>query len=289
MENLLKKGRSIKIFMVDGEPDGLKTVELSNWNGHAIVIPRNKLKEIKERGDCHGYSVYFLIGKKDNSELFSDVYIGKTRGLFERLSTQDLKKEFWDVAIGFTGSKLNDAYIGYLESRCIEIAKITKKYNIDNEKDEKLPQLSESEISETEAFLANLKLILSAIGYPVLEEIISEDQNEVDEPIFYCKAESKNSSAKGRRTNNGFVVYKGSKLAKKQIGSVEESNKKTISELIENDIIKEEDLYYIFIEDYEFNSPSGASRLVLGYSSNGLDYWKTADGITLKDFETKEL
>ena len=41
--------KTIKIFLIDGEPNGLKTAELSNWVGQAIVIPRNKLKEIKQR------------------------------------------------------------------------------------------------------------------------------------------------------------------------------------------------------------------------------------------------
>jgi len=34
--------KTIKIFLIDGEPNGLKTAELSNWVGQAIVIPRNK-------------------------------------------------------------------------------------------------------------------------------------------------------------------------------------------------------------------------------------------------------
>jgi hypothetical protein len=40
--------KTIKIFLIDGEPNGLKIAELSNWVGQAIVIPRNKLKEIKQ-------------------------------------------------------------------------------------------------------------------------------------------------------------------------------------------------------------------------------------------------
>ena len=58
--------KTIKIFLIDGEPDGLKTAELSNWVGQAIVIPRNKLKEIKQRPECNKPAVYFLIGKESD-------------------------------------------------------------------------------------------------------------------------------------------------------------------------------------------------------------------------------
>src|SRR3989344_2815333 len=43
-----QRPKTIRIFLIDGEPDGLRTVELSNWIGQAIVIPRNKLKDIKK-------------------------------------------------------------------------------------------------------------------------------------------------------------------------------------------------------------------------------------------------
>ena len=39
--------KTIKIFLIDGEPNGFKTTELSNWISEAIVVLRNKLKEIK--------------------------------------------------------------------------------------------------------------------------------------------------------------------------------------------------------------------------------------------------
>ncbi len=60
--------KTIKIFLIDGEPNGLKTAELSNWVGQAIVSPRNKLKDIKQRPDCNKPAIYFLVGKENEEE-----------------------------------------------------------------------------------------------------------------------------------------------------------------------------------------------------------------------------
>ena len=79
--------KTIKIFLVDGEPNGLKIAELSNWVGQAIVIPRNKLKDIKQRPDCNKPAVYFLVGKENEEALLSTAYIGEAENLWNRLTT----------------------------------------------------------------------------------------------------------------------------------------------------------------------------------------------------------
>lgn len=37
-------GKSIKIFLIDGNPNGRMTCELSNWTGKAYKIPRIEVK-----------------------------------------------------------------------------------------------------------------------------------------------------------------------------------------------------------------------------------------------------
>lgn len=39
----------------------------------------------------------------------------------------------------------------------------------------------------------------------------------------------------------------------------------------------------VFTRDYEFNAPSAASAVIMGYTSNGNMDWKNADGVKLKD------
>lgn len=42
---------------------------------------------------------------------------------------------------------------------------------------------------------------------------------------------------------------------------------------------------YVFTQDYAFNSPSLASTVVLGRSSNGRTDWKDAQGRSLKSLQ----
>ncbi|NQT11065.1 MAG: hypothetical protein HQ573_07855 [Desulfobacteraceae bacterium] len=93
--------KTIKIFLVAGEPNGLKAAELSNWVGQAIVIPRNKLKDIKQRPDCNKPAVYFLVGKENEEALLSTAYIGEAENLWNRLTTHDNSKDFWRTTLCF--------------------------------------------------------------------------------------------------------------------------------------------------------------------------------------------
>lgn len=40
-------GKAIELFLVNGSADSLTTVELSNWNGKAIKIPRTGVCQVK--------------------------------------------------------------------------------------------------------------------------------------------------------------------------------------------------------------------------------------------------
>lgn len=60
------KPKTIITYLVDGNPTGIKTAELSNWIGKAIVIPRSKIKEAKDRGEVKQPAIYFLFGEDEN-------------------------------------------------------------------------------------------------------------------------------------------------------------------------------------------------------------------------------
>ena len=54
--------------------------------------------------------------------------------------------------------------------------------------------------------------MLGALGYKLFEAILSEaNHSEIDEPELIF--ETQKASARGMRTNEGFVVMKGSKMS----------------------------------------------------------------------------
>lgn len=280
--------KTIKIFLIDGEPNGLKTAELSNWVGQAIVIPRNKLKEIKQRAECNKPAVYFLIGKENEEALLQTAYIGEAENLWNRLSTHDSSKDFWQTAIAFVSkdNNLTKAHVKYLESKCLDLAKIAKRFDLDNGKESSLSPLPEADIAEMEEFLENLKLLLSALGYLILQEVISKEQKNTSDPLFICKG--KEALATGRMTNEGFVVYKDSTATTNISNAVIERNQRVIEKLIShNYITKQNDSLYVFTKDYVFNSPSAASDIILGNSTSGWKKWKSENGATLEEIYKK--
>src|SRR5260370_39532220 len=61
MSNQPRRGFSIRIYLVDGLPDGLRIVEKSNWTGKAVVCPRSRFPDAKSRlefGRTGGYCGY---------------------------------------------------------------------------------------------------------------------------------------------------------------------------------------------------------------------------------------
>ena len=47
---------SLRVFVADGDPDGLRIVEKSNWIGKTLVFPREMLRQVAlARGRCDRY------------------------------------------------------------------------------------------------------------------------------------------------------------------------------------------------------------------------------------------
>ncbi|MFA6790214.1 MAG: GIY-YIG nuclease family protein, partial [Parcubacteria group bacterium] len=233
-------------------------------------------------------AIYFLVGKENEESLLSTAYIGEAENLWNRLITHDSSKDFWFTAIAFVSkdNNLTKAHVKYLESRCLEIALKVKRYNLENGAKSILPSLSEADIAEMEEFLNNLKLLLTAVGYPILQEITSKEQTNTSDPLFTCGG--KMALASGRMTNEGFVVYKDSTATAQFSSAVAERNEKNIEKLISNGYLeKKDENLYIFTKDYVFNSPSAASDIILGNSTSGWKKWKTKNGKTLEEIYKK--
>ena len=53
-------GKAIRIFLIDGKPNGRMTCELSNWTGKAYKIPKIEIKNCADRQDLKNPGVYPL-------------------------------------------------------------------------------------------------------------------------------------------------------------------------------------------------------------------------------------
>ena len=87
-------GKTIKIFLIDGEPNGRMSCELSNWTGKVYKIPRIKIKECGDRDDLISTGVYLLFGKDEEGKDL--VYIGEAESILKRLNQHLTQKDFWN-------------------------------------------------------------------------------------------------------------------------------------------------------------------------------------------------
>ena len=128
----MKFGKTIKIFLIDGDPNGRMTCELSNWTGKAYKIPRNKIKDCKDRPDIFNTGIYLLFGKNQDNK--DSVYIGEAETVLNRLTQHLGQKDFWNEAIVFVSKdeNLNKAHVKYLENRLHDIAINVKRYYVEN-------------------------------------------------------------------------------------------------------------------------------------------------------------
>lgn len=279
-------GKTIKIFLIDGDPNGRMSCELSNWTGKAYKVPRIKVKDCSDREDLNSTGVYLLFGKDDEGK--DQVYIGEAETILKRLNQQLTLKDFWHETIVFVSKdeNLNKAHIKYLENRLHEIARKSNRYKVENSITPTQSSISEPDRAEMEEFIENIKLLVNTLGHKVFEEK-REFKPKKKQNIFFIKS-ARGADAQGEPTSEGFVVLKGSKAAAIIVNSMPPSFIRTRRILIEDKILIDKTEYFEFAEDFIFSSPSSAAVMVMGRSANGLTEWKTKDGKTLKDFESND-
>lgn len=72
----MARGKSINLFLMDGDANGRMKCTLANWTVVAYKIPRTELDTCKERDDLKQSGVYFLFGKTEDTDE-DVVYIGQ--------------------------------------------------------------------------------------------------------------------------------------------------------------------------------------------------------------------
>ncbi len=282
----MKFGKTIKIFLIDGDPNGRMSCELSNWTGKAYKIPRIKVKECSDRDDLGSTGVYLLFGKDEEGK--DQVYIGEAETILKRLNQQLTQKDFWNETIVFVSKdeNLNKAHIKYLENRLHDIAMVANRYKIENSIIPTQSSISESDRAEMEEFIDNIKLLVNTLGHKVFDEK-RDFKPKQKQQTFFLKA-ARGADAQGEPTSDGFVVFKGSKAAGSTVASITPSFLTLRQKLIKDGVLVDKGEYFEFPDDYIFSSPSTAACMVLGRNANGLTEWKLKGGKSLKEFESSD-
>ena len=277
---------TIKLFLPRGDAKSLRTAKISNWTGKAVAAPRTELDELLAREELEKAGVYILIGS-DPLTNAARAYIGEAEVIRDRLK-QHKTKEFCVSAIVFVSKdeNLTKAHVRYLESRLLTEAAQIGRFTLEQNQagGSKLP---ESDREDMEVFLARIRQLLPVLGSDILAPITQATAKAQPGGVLFCRI--KGAEARGQRTANGFVIFRGSTAVLEERPSAE-SYPYVIAQrnqLITDGTLIEKDGYLVFTKDAEFSSPSAAAVVIHGGSANGLTAWKTKDGKSLKQLDER--
>ncbi len=279
--------QTVKIFLAEGNPTGLRTLELFNWNGRGFIIPRDRIDEALSREELQKQGVYILLGESEEGG--QDLYIGESESIADRLRSHHRSKDFWDTALCFYSkdNNLNKAHVKFLEEMLIQEVIDAGRATIQNSNHSQRTKLSEADEAEILLFAENIKLILSAVGYAFLKKPVEYEADSRD--IYVCRGPD--ADAKGLYTSEGMVVLKGSIARKEVVTSAKERHLKRRPQLISDGaLVDTDERSLVFTKDVVFTSPSNAAQNVLARNANGWIEWvRESDNKTLDEVIRKHI
>jgi hypothetical protein len=167
---------TIRVFVADGDPEGVRLVDRMNWTGLGVVFPRERWQTARSRVELGRTGVYILVGYKEGDEDLPTLYIGEGDAVRDRIDSHSQNKEFWEHGYAFTTSNngLNKAHVRWLERELIQQAKKAGRSKLDNGTAptgySPEPPLSEAERADSRAFLREILQVLPVMGLRAFEE-----------------------------------------------------------------------------------------------------------------------
>ena len=305
MNPLIPSAKTIQIYLPKGNPRGLRLAEMTTRTVRLIEIPRIHIDDFFAMPEANQVGLYFLVGDTDSIDK-PLLCIGQTGDLKRRLN-QHHEKEFWTRAFVMlsTNNSMTQTHALYMEHKAIATAIEVGRYEIKNGNTGNRPHTPDPLKADCEELFYTLDVLLSTLGQPIFEtlsisenktyrtelaSIVNNDEQvttdiemptiELTPPIFYYKV--KDGDAQGYYDDDGFVILAGSLIRKAQTPSAPPFVTRLKENLLgSGKLIAVNDKSYKLTENQIFKTPSGASALVSGRSTNGWIEWKNEAGQTL--------
>jgi hypothetical protein len=291
-----KLGRTIRIYLADGSPMGIRHAELVNMTIQAVVCPRSRVAALQKWPEAQRPGVYMLVGEDENGPL---AYIGESENVLKRLPDHLGKREWWQQVVFVTSKddNLTKAHVKYVESRFQSLAERASRIPLQKGKASEQPNLPKPDRDAMEEYILNARILLSALGFPYLDlpnhgSVTNQGPSAVDSTdsgltgvTFTFSVKKTGVQAQGALTDEGFVVFQGSVGAKALSGTLPSGWTAFRQSLFASGAIVDSDTGVAFVRDVLFKSPSAAAAILAGGSRNGLESWKASDGRTMKQIE----
>lgn len=290
----MRLGKNIRLYLVDGDPNGLTIAEIMNWTGHVIQSPRSGLPDLLQRPEVSRTGVYILVGDDpDNPEQIM-AYIGESDLIDQRLRQHNRPesnggKDFWNKVIIITSkdANLTKGHVRFLESKLVEIALRASRARLLNQTSPNPVNLPEADEADMGYFLEQVKIILPVLGLDMLREVTVVDPGAQPldtpdpvrrSPIFELRSNRSEITATAQEADGEFIVMQGSYAKKWMNDSIHHSYRDIQQSLIEQGKLVpsgESNDLLVFAQNIPFRSPSAASAVVFGRTDNGRLSWVT--------------
>lgn len=283
-------GRSVRLFLVDGTPQGLRTAQIGNWTGLAVVCPRTSLADLGKRPEVRATGVYLLLGPSEDLGPHLRVYVGEADDVWSRLQSHDSKKDFWTWVIVFVSKdeNLTKAHVRWLEARLVREVSSAKQAQLENGTEPGGGRLPEADAADMEAYFENMRLLLPTLGADILT---ASDSGKNSDAGFVLELAWEEARAECIVRDGKFIVRKGSTARAREVDCLQQGPRDKRARLIQEGVLaNSSDGLLRFTQDYTFDSPSAAAVVVAGTPLNGRHYWKLkGKGISYKEWQEAQL
>jgi hypothetical protein len=289
-----QRGRTLKLYLVEGTPAGVITAELGVSPVRAVYAQRTALPALLRREEARRTGVYLLAGTDPDFPGRQLVYVGEGDEVKTRLKAHDAdeSKDFFTkvVLIVSKDENLTKAHGRYLESRLITAIRGAGRAKLVNATEPPFKGLPEMEIADMERMLDEIEVLLPVLGFDVLrpagyEAAISElkksgeltaSTTSSDDAVFVFTEAGTN--ARAREVNGEFVVLAGSIAKREEVPSCNEGLRRRRAQLVADGILSptNDGKSLLFTKETAFDSPTGAAGVVYGGNVSGPQFWKHA-------------
>lgn len=281
--------KTIQIFLPDGDPRGIRFAELTTRIVQVIEVPRSLLPAFLAMPESGQVALYFLVGEGEHGAN-QQVYVGQTGDLRARLVSHNREKEFWEralILISRTNS-LTQTHALFLEWHSLQKIRAAQRYSDANGNNGSKPHTPAPLEADCIEIFETGHTLLATLGYAMFDAVAKSSLAPGGDEVFYCR--SSGADGRGRYTEEGFVVLKGSTGRKEIAPSIRNTSDGRMRDpLFANGVLQIEGEKFVFVKDHLFNTPSGAAYVLLGRSANGWTEWKSKDGQTLDALKRQSL
>jgi len=234
----------------------------------------------------------YILRQADAQHVLPKIYIGQANPMKERLNNHYANKDFWEdvfICVGDIEGKLNKAHIGHLESRMIQMAKLAKSCDLENNQEPMPPALAIADEALVANFLTKLLFVLRVLGLNIFEtpsiSSIGGSGEKDAKKMFSLK--TKKVTAKARRDSGRFIVLANSEAVLREVDSASYGIIALRKTLQAKGVLKVANDRCLFTQDWAFSSPSAAAQAVVGGPADGRILWKNELGKSIKVLEAE--